>query len=50
MIRGGHFAANRIESTHSDLVEQLARVKLLAKERRLRLLDAVESQMVSSAW
>ncbi|KAF6212345.1 hypothetical protein GE061_012867 [Apolygus lucorum] len=45
MVRSGHFASNRIESAHGDLVEQLARVKLLAKERRLRLLDAVESQM-----
>ncbi|BET01245.1 Spectrin [Nesidiocoris tenuis] len=45
MIRSGHFAANRIESAHGDLTEQLSKVKLLAKERRLRLLDAVESQM-----
>ncbi|XP_073969406.1 spectrin beta chain, non-erythrocytic 5 kst isoform X2 [Rhodnius prolixus] len=44
MIRSGHFALNRIEIAHNDLLEELVQIKRMAKERRLRLQDAVESQ------
>ena len=46
MIRSGHFASTRIEGAHNDLLEKLVKVKQLVKERKLKLLDAVESQMV----
>lgn len=46
MIRSGHFALNRIEIAHNDLLEELVQIKRMAKERRLRLQDAVESQTV----
>lgn len=46
MVRSGHFASSRIEAAHSDLLEKLAKIKQLVKERKLKLLDAVESQMV----
>ncbi|XP_066903176.1 spectrin beta chain, erythrocytic isoform X2 [Halyomorpha halys] len=45
MVRSGHFASSRIEAAHSDLLEKLAKIKQLVKERKLKLLDAVESQM-----
>ncbi|XP_024085304.1 spectrin alpha chain, non-erythrocytic 1 isoform X3 [Cimex lectularius] len=45
MVRSGHFAANRIETAYNDLCEQVAKIKNLSKERKGRLLDAVESQM-----
>lgn len=46
MIRSGHFAANRIETSCAELQERLGQLRDLASVRRLRLLDAVESQMV----
>ncbi|XP_075227745.1 spectrin beta chain, non-erythrocytic 5 kst isoform X2 [Lycorma delicatula] len=45
MIRSGHFAAARIETSCSELQERLGQLRDLASVRRLRLLDAVESQM-----
>ncbi|XP_049846907.1 spectrin beta chain, non-erythrocytic 1 isoform X2 [Schistocerca gregaria] len=45
MIRSGHFASARIENCSSELVERFAHLRDLASVRRLRLLDAVESQM-----
>lgn len=47
MIRTGHFATPRIEAQAGELAERLAHLKDLAAVRRLRLLDAVESQVVS---
>lgn len=46
MIRSGHFAAARIETSCTELQERLGHLRDLASVRRLRLLDAVESQMV----
>jgi spectrin beta len=48
MVRSGHFAASRIEACSSDLSEKLGHLRDLASVRRLRLLDALESQMVSA--
>jgi spectrin beta len=48
MVRSGHFAASRIEACGSDLTEKLGHLRDLASVRRLRLLDALESQMVSA--
>jgi hypothetical protein len=48
MIRSGHFAASRIETCSNELTEQMGHLRDLASVRRLRLLDAVESQMVSA--
>lgn len=47
MIRSGHFAATRIETRMNELQERLSQIRDLASVRRLRLLDAVESQIVS---
>lgn len=47
MVRSGHFASSRIEAAYNDLLEKLANIKLMVKERKLKLLDAVESQMVN---
>lgn len=48
MARSGHFAASRIEACSTDLTERFGQLRDLASVRRLRLLDAVESQMVSA--
>lgn len=45
MIRSGHFAASRIEIRMNELQERLSHIRDLASVRRLRLLDAVESQI-----
>lgn len=47
MIRSGHFASADIEAKIKQLLLQLSQLKDTASLRRLRLLDAVESQMVS---
>lgn len=44
MIRDGHFASEDIESLISMLQKKLVNLRDLASIRRLRLLDAVESQ------
>jgi len=46
MIRSGHFAADKIEKLIKKLQEELSHLRDLASVRKLRLLDAVESQMV----
>lgn len=48
MVQSNHFAAQRIEKISNELQEKLVTVKDLASVRRLRLLDAVESQMVKT--
>lgn len=45
MIRNNHFATEKIESISNEIQQKLVHVKDLASIRRLRLLDAVESQM-----
>ncbi|XP_012530663.2 spectrin alpha chain isoform X3 [Monomorium pharaonis] len=45
MIRSGHFAADKIEKLTKKLQEELSHLRDLASVRKLRLLDAVESQM-----
>ncbi|XP_011150755.1 spectrin alpha chain isoform X3 [Harpegnathos saltator] len=45
MIRSGHFAADKIEKLSQELQEKLSHLRDLASVRKLRLLDAVESQM-----
>lgn len=45
MIRAGHFASVDLEKQSSLLQKKLANLRDLATIRRLRLLDAVESQM-----
>ena len=45
MIQNGHFANAEIESQCNDLRSKLVQIRDLASVRRLRLLDAVESQM-----
>ncbi|XP_043484059.1 spectrin alpha chain [Leptopilina heterotoma] len=45
MIRSGHFASLKIESLSKELQEKLTHLRDLACIRKLRLLDAVESQM-----
>ncbi|PSN40703.1 hypothetical protein C0J52_13751 [Blattella germanica] len=45
MVRSGHFAASRIEACSNELQERLGHLRDLGSVRRLRLLDAVESQM-----
>ncbi|XP_066999614.1 spectrin beta chain, non-erythrocytic 5 isoform X3 [Anabrus simplex] len=45
MVRNGHFASQRIDGCSAELVERLGHLRDLASVRRLRLLDAVESQM-----
>lgn len=47
MVRSGHFAADKIESLSQQLQFKLTHLRDLASVRKLRLLDAVESQMVS---
>ncbi|XP_076029013.1 spectrin beta chain, non-erythrocytic 5 kst isoform X3 [Oratosquilla oratoria] len=48
MIRSSHFAVGDIETRISELLKSHARLKDSASIRRLRLLDAVESQMFYS--
>lgn len=48
MIRSGHFASEKIEKLCIELQEKLAHLRDLASVRKLRLLDAVESQMVNT--
>lgn len=48
MIRSGHFAADKIDKLTKKLQEELSHLRDLASVRKLRLLDAVESQMVRS--
>lgn len=45
MIRNGHFASEEIEQQCRQLQTKLSTIRDLASVRRLRLLDAVESQM-----
>ncbi|XP_043493138.1 spectrin beta chain, non-erythrocytic 5 isoform X1 [Polistes fuscatus] len=45
MIRSGHFASEKIEKLSQELQENLSHLRDLASVRKLRLLDAVESQM-----
>lgn len=45
MIKSGHFAVQQVESSVHQLQSQLTSFKDNASIRRLRLLDAVESQM-----
>lgn len=47
MVRSGHFAADKIEALSKELQEKLVYLRDLASIRRLRLLDAIDSQMVS---
>jgi spectrin beta len=47
MVRSGHFASEKIESLSRELQQKLINLRDLASIRKLRLLDAVESQMVS---
>ena len=50
MIRSGHFAASRIEACSTELTEKMGHLHNLASVQHQRLLDAVESQMVSASW
>ncbi|XP_065202026.1 spectrin beta chain, non-erythrocytic 1 isoform X3 [Planococcus citri] len=45
MIRSGHFASQRIDALLSDVMEKFAHIKELTNTRKLKLLDALESQM-----
>ncbi|XP_044739331.1 spectrin beta chain, non-erythrocytic 1 isoform X2 [Chrysoperla carnea] len=45
MIRAGHFASTQIDEISNDLNNKLIQLRDIASVRRLRLLDAVESQM-----
>ncbi|XP_053986770.1 spectrin alpha chain isoform X1 [Hylaeus volcanicus] len=45
MVRSGHFASEKIEKLSQELQEKLSHLRDLASVRKLRLLDAVESQM-----
>ncbi|XP_063994705.1 spectrin beta chain, non-erythrocytic 5 isoform X3 [Diachasmimorpha longicaudata] len=45
MVRSGHFACEKIESAAQQLQNKLSHLRDLASVRKLRLLDAVESQM-----
>lgn len=45
MVRTGHFASEEIEAQSGLLQKKLVNLRDLASIRRLRLLDAVESQM-----
>lgn len=45
MIQNGHFANAEIESQCNNLQAKLVQIRDLARVRRLRLLDAIESQM-----
>ena len=46
MIRSNHYASSDIESKSKELLSRLNHMKDTASVRRLRLLDAMESQMV----
>lgn len=46
MMRSCHYAAEKIEEKSNSLNKKLSHLRDLAGVRRLRLLDAVESQMV----
>jgi spectrin beta len=50
MIHSGHFAGSRIEACSTELTEKMGHLRNLASLLHLRLLDAVESQMVSASW
>lgn len=45
MVRNRHFATEKIESSIQELQKKLLHLKDLASVRKLRLLDAVESQL-----
>lgn len=45
MIHGGHFASEQIDRLSSTIQKKLNNLRDLTSVRRLRLLDAVESQM-----
>lgn len=45
MVRSGHFASEKIEAAIQELQKKLSHLRDLASIRKLRLLDAVESQM-----
>ena len=47
MVEKEHYAKNDVQSRLQDLQRQLQELKDLAAERKLKLTDAVESQMVS---
>lgn len=46
MSRSNHFAASEVETRMQELHKNFEKIKDLASVRKLRLLDAVESQMV----
>ena len=46
MSRSNHFAAGDVEKRMQELHKNFEKIKDLASVRKLRLLDAVESQMV----
>ena len=48
MINAGHYAAKDVREKLDDLLTQLRDLKGQAAERRVKLLDAVQSQMVMS--
>jgi len=50
MVSAGHFSAAHIESMSNELQERLAHLRDLASVRRLRLLDAVESQQARTCY
>ena len=51
MINDGHYAARDVQEKLDDLLTHLRELKELAAERRVKLLDAVESQMVmNTTW
>ncbi|XP_044008912.1 spectrin beta chain, non-erythrocytic 5 isoform X1 [Aphidius gifuensis] len=45
MVRNGHFASEKIETSMQELQKKLIHLKNIANIRKLRLLDAVESQL-----
>lgn len=47
MARSNHFASGEIEKKMQELSQNFERIKDLASVRKLRLLDAVESQTVN---
>ena len=49
MVESKHYAATDVSQRLDDLQRQLQKLKDVAAERRAKLLDAVESQMVSMA-
>lgn len=48
MVQSGHFAAQQIEINYSVLQEKMSQLKEQSKIRKQKLLDAYESQMVST--